>query len=202
LRKLALFAPAFALLFVAQFASAQQADIMVGGGTLLSASYATNLVNPGPISEKGGFYPSISGDVIGFKRRVGFNFEVTWRGKQGEYGGPGGQPYRPIIYDFNAMYQPKLGKKIGADLMAGIGAQSTRFYGFTNTSGCVYFGACFVSSNHFLVDIGGGVRYYVWNHVFVRPEAHFYHIVNNTNDFNSNNVVRVGASIGFTIGPD
>jgi len=33
------------------------------------------------------------------------------------------------------MYQPKLGKKIGADLMAGIGAQSTRFYGFTNTPG-------------------------------------------------------------------
>ena len=53
-----------------------------------------------------------------------------------------------------------------------------------------------------VVDVGGGIRYYVWGHVFVRPEGHFYHIVNNTAEFSNNNVIRVGASIGYTIGPD
>jgi hypothetical protein len=185
--------------FLACFAQAQQGDAMFGGGTIMSSGSCD--VTTGLCSEKGGFYPSISADVI-FHKRLGFNFETTWKGSQGSYGGPGGQPFRPIILDFNGMYQPKLSKKAGLDLMAGIGMQSTRFYGYQPTSGCVYFGACYASSHHFLVDIGGGIRYYVWGHVFLRPEAHYYHIVNNTNDFTSNDIVRVGASIGYTIGPD
>ena len=59
------------------------------------------------------------------------------------------------------------------------------------------------SSNHFLVDLGAGLRYYVWGHVFVRPEVRYYRIFNNTDDFTSDNIIRVGASIGYTIGgPD
>ena len=50
-------------------------------------------------------------------------------------------------------------------------------------------------------DLGAGVRYYVWHHFFVRPEVHYYHIQNNV-EFNSDNVFRVGASIGYTIGPE
>jgi len=145
---------------------------------------------------KRGFYPSVSADVI-FRKRIGFNFETAWRGSEGSYYG---QPYRPIITDFNAMYQPKLGKKTGLDLMGGIGLQSTRFYGYTNTTSCIYYGACYTSNHNFLVDVGGGIRYYVWGHFFVRPEAHYYYIVNNTDIFSSNNVFRVGASIGYTIG--
>jgi hypothetical protein len=45
--------------------------------------------------------------------------------------------------------------------------------------------------------------------VFIRPDVRFFHIVNNTDTsgptgfgFTSNNVIRVGASIGYTIGPD
>jgi hypothetical protein len=174
---------------------------MLGFGTVMSSGSTPCTVSSCVVPENGGLYPSISGDVI-FHKRFGFNAEVAWRGKQGLYGGPSGQPYRPILVDFNAMYQPRLSKKAGADLMGGIGMQSTRFYGYQPTSGCVYFGACYTSSHHFLVDAGAGIRYYVWGHVFVRPEAHFYHIVNNRADFSSNNVIRVGASIGYTLGPD
>ena len=35
---------------------------------------------------------------------------------------------------------------------------------------------------------------------FVRPEAHYYRISNNF-QFNSGNIVRLGVSIGYTIGP-
>ncbi len=192
MRKLAIFAPVFAVLFFAQFASAQQGDAMFGGNALLSSGSCD--VNTGLCPEKGGFYPSVSADVI-FHKRIGFNWETAWRGSQGDYAG---QPYRPIITDFNAMFQPKLGKKIGADLMGGIGWQSTRFYlpyctnGFTCNN--------FVSTRHFLTDLGGGIRYYVWGHVFVRPEVHYYHIFNNTDVFSNGNVIRVGASVGYTIG--
>ena len=196
MRKFALLATVFSCFLLADFAAAQQADAMLGFGTLMSSSKTTA---DGVIAEKGGFYPAVSADVI-FRQHVGFNFEVAWRGSQGIYGGcVGCQPYRPILYDFNAVFQPKLSKKVGADLMAGVGAQSTRFYlpYCTSSFGCHNY----TSSNHFLVHIGGGVRYYVWNHVFVRPEAHFYRI-NNNDEFSGGNIVRVGASIGYTIGPE
>jgi hypothetical protein len=192
LRKLAILAPLCAVFFLAQFAPAQQGDAMFGGNALLSSGSCN--ANTGICPEKGGFYPSISADVI-FHRRIGFNFETAWKGSQGSYFG---QPYRPILTDFNAMYQPKISKKVGLDLMAGVGWQSTRYYlpYCTNSFTCNNF----ESSHHFLVDIGGGIRYYVWGHFFVRPEAHYYHIVNNTADFTNNDVFRVGASIGYTIG--
>jgi hypothetical protein len=189
------------IFFPASFVQAQQADAMIGFGTIMSSGTSSCTVSSCLIPEKGGLYPSISADVI-FHKRVGFNFEASWKASQGSYGGPGGQPFRPILFDFNGIYQPRISKKAGVDLMGGIGWQTTRFYGYQPTSSCVYFGACYTSSNHFLVDIGGGLRYYVRGHVFVRPEAHYYHILNNTDVFSNNNVVRVGASIGYTIGPD
>jgi len=200
LRETALVAVTFGFIFLSSLSPAQQADAMLGFGTIMSSGSTACGANSCVIPEKGGLYPSISGDVI-FHKRVGFNFEASWRARQGNYAGLG-IPFRPILFDFNGVYQPHLSKKVGVDLMGGIGWQSTRFYGYQPTSNCVYFGACYTSSNHFLVDVGGGIRYYVRGHVFVRPEAHFYHIVNNTGDFSSNNLVRVGASIGYTIGPD
>jgi len=199
LRKLTLLAVISGLFFLASFAQAQQGDAMLGFGTLMSSGSCTLITYICP--EKGGLYPSVSADVI-FHKRIGFNFESTWRASQGSYGGDGGQPFRPIIVDFNGMYQPKLGKKVGLDLMGGLGWQTTRFYGYQPTSSCVYFGACYTSSNHFLVDVGGGIRYYVHGHIFVRPEIHYYNVINNTNDFSSNSLIRAGASIGYTIGPD
>jgi hypothetical protein len=196
LRKLVLFTVTFGFLVLAGLAQAQQADAMLGFGTLMSSGTTTCGLTSCVAPEKGGLYTSLSGDVV-FHKRVGFNFEAAWRTRQGSFGG---QPYRPILFAFNGLYQPKISKKVGADLMGGIGWQTTRFYlpFCTNAFTCNNY----TSSNHFLVDVGGGVRYYVHGHIFVRPEVHFYHILNNTDFFTSNNVIRAGASIGYTIGPD
>lgn len=204
MRKFAFVATLLSVFVLANLASAQQADAMIGFGTVLSPSAASCGFSASGIftcPEKGGLYMNLGADVI-FHKRVGFGFDAAWKAGQGSYGGPGGQPYRPILFDFNGIYQPKLSKRVGADLFGGIGWQSTRFYGYTPTSNCVYFGACYQSSNHFLVDIGAGVRYYAYGHVFVRPEVRYYKIFNNSADFTSGNIVRVGASIGYTIGPD
>ena len=197
MRKSALLAVMSGFFFLACFAQAQQADGMFGGGTVMSSGSCD--FTTGFCPEKGGYYQNIGADVI-LHKRIGFAFESAWRWSQGQYGGPGGQPFRPILFAFNGDFQPKLSKKVGLDLMGGIGWQTTRFYlpYCTNQFTCNNY----TSSNHFLVDIGGGLRYYFFGHVFLRPEAHYYHILNNTNDFTNNNVIRVGASIGYTIGPD
>lgn len=200
MRKLALAASFVAIFFLANLANAQQADAMLGFGTMLSpgaAACGSSSLSNFTCPERGGLYTNIGGDVI-FHQRIGFGFDASWR-SLGNFGGDG-QPYRPIQFDFNGVYEPRITKKIGADLFGGIGWQTTRFYGYQATSSCVYFGACYSSSNHFLVDLGGGVRYYVWGHFFVRPEAHYYHVFNNSDVFSSGNIVRVGASIGYTIG--
>ncbi len=201
MRKLAILVPVFAVLAFAQLASAQQGDIMIGGGTLLSSSPASGLGNFQLPAEKGGTYINITGDVIGFKHRIGFGVETAWRASQANYPDYQDETYRPILTDFNAVFQPKITKKIGADLFGGIGVASTRFY-VPQIVSCSYVGCInYSSSDHFMEDLGGGIRYYVWNHFFVRPEIHYYHIQNNE-EFNSNNVFRVGGSIGYTIGND
>jgi hypothetical protein len=204
LRKLAFLAVVFSFSLLANLASAQQADVALGFGALMSPSAASCepsavTVNGIICPEKGGVYPSVGFDVI-FRHRIGFGYDVAWRGGQGAYGYSTGQPYRPIINSFNAVFQPRLSKKIGLDLSAGVGLQSTRYYGYSNTFSCNYLYACYTSSHHLVTDFGGGIRYYILGHLFVRPEVRYYFINNNTADFTSNNVIRVGGSIGYTIG--
>jgi opacity protein-like surface antigen len=206
LRKLALLAPVFALLFSCHFAAAQQGDIMFFGGTLLSSSPNSNSIASGQLGESGGTYLGVAGDIAGFKRRFGLNIETSWRASQASYFGY--ETYRPILTDFNFLYQPKLGKKVGLDLFGGIGIDATRFYVPYATSCSGFTGQCinYTSQDHFMEDVGAGVRYYVWHHFFVRPEIHYYHVQGNDNinsgGFSTDNLFRVGASIGYTIGND
>jgi hypothetical protein len=204
LRKITLLAVICGVFFLASLAQAQQADAMVGFGTIMSSGTATCVVSFTSNcvgSEKGGLYTNLGFDVI-FHKRLGFGFDAAWRTKQGLDLANGGQYFRPILFDFNGVYQPRISKKVGADIVGGIGWQTTRFYAYNNSSNCVFFGSCYTSNNHFLVDVGAGLRYYAYGHLFIRPEVHVYHILNNTDVFTNNNVVRVGASIGYTIGPD
>jgi hypothetical protein len=184
----------------ASFASAQQVDLMLGGSTLMSSSPYTASLNQPVIAEKGSLYPSASVDVL-LRGRYGLNVEGSWKYKQGYYPGYG-ESYRPLFYDANALFQPRLSKKFGIDLMVGVGVESVRFYQGYNF-GCAYASCSnFVSSNHFMEHVGGGIRYYFWHRwprVFLRPEVHYYHIQNNL-EFNSGNVVRAGGSLGFTFG--
>ncbi|MGA7217683.1 MAG: outer membrane beta-barrel protein [Candidatus Sulfotelmatobacter sp.] len=198
MRKLAVLASFCAFLFLTQFASAQQIDAFIGGGTLTSSGTCNDLTGLCP--EKGGLYINLGGDAV-FYKQLGVNVETAWRATQGTYANLG-ENYRPILTDFNLLYQPHIAKKVGLDLMAGIGSADTRFYEpGASCSGCVNY----VSTDHFMEHLGGGVRFYPWHHVFIRPEVHYYHIQNNNNlnnngYFSTNNVIRVGASIGYTFG--
>jgi len=194
----------FALVFSLTIASslqAQEFDGAFGFGTVVAPSASTNSNGVSFPSLSGGLYPSFSG-MSRLKHHIGFGGEVAWRARQAIYGtGAFGNiaPYRPIFYDFNAVYG-RTWKKVGADAMAGVGGEDLRFY--TPFFNCNGFTGCtnYQSSNHFAFHLGGDIRYYFWGHAFIRPEAHYY-VVHNNVEFNNVNVSRFGVSIGYSFMP-
>jgi hypothetical protein len=196
LRKFALFPSVCAVLLFATFAHAQQVDVAVGGGILFSAKNPNASVAYPPPAEKGGIYPSF-GFVRLFKNRFGYSAELATSYKEQVYNGY--QGYRPILYDVNAVFAPHLAKRTTANFLAGFGGETVLFY--NQVGGCDFPSGCstHINSNHFQLHLGAGVRYTVWRRFFVRPELNLYHIFDNT-DFHSDNVLRVGASLGYTFG--
>jgi len=195
LRRFLSLTAACTLLVFGGLARAQQIDFTVGGSTLFSSAPTSASLAYPPPAEKGGVYPDASIQIM-FKR-FGFNAEGAFRYKEGLYLGL--QRYRPVLYDVNAVLAPHLTKKITADLMAGVGGESILFYNKFNCTTTT--GSCpsYVSGNHFLLHAGAGPRYYFLGSFFVRPEAHYYFVLNNT-QFHSDHILRLGASIGYTFG--
>ena len=184
------------LVFSALAHSQQQIDIAVGGSIVTSARSNTSSVTNVPLQEKGGTYPSVSVNAR-LKDHLGLNVETAWRYEKASYYGY--ESYRPILMDANVLFQQKLPRKLGIDLLGGIGFASNRFYLPGMTSCAVSSGICYTSSTHFMEHLGAGIHYYFLGRFFVRPEAHYYHIQDNQG-FYSDNLLRVGASIGYTIG--
>ena len=176
----------------------QQIDAQFGISGINAPSATTfdlNDLNHSPQSLSGGVYPSFAADFM-IWHNLGFNGEVAWRATRALY--QDSTPYRPIFYDFNAVYARKAGR-VGFAAMGGIGAESIRFYGdFVN---CNNFGQCtnYVSSNHLLGHVGGALRLYLTNSVYLAPEAHVYFVHNNV-EFTSVRATRYGLNIGYTFG--
>jgi hypothetical protein len=197
LKKLTLLLALCVLFVMARTAHAQQLDAALGFGTMTATSGPVDLAGGNIVSQRGGLFPSISADVLFLHHhQIGVQGEVSWRGSQGLYADT--LPYRPILYDFNGIWAPKLGKKVQGELMAGFGGEDLRFYGQVN---CTFVGCTdYVSSSHLAGHVGAGIRLYVWHSFFVRPEAHFYAIRNN-NEFPSSNANRFAISIGYSLKP-
>lgn len=190
MKKLALVFAFFCVFFLlGSAAQAQQFDLTFGVSGLTGPESTATLPTIG-----GGAYPSFGLDFL-FYHNLGVGFNVAWRASQNLY--QGFQPFRPFFYDVSAVYAPPLGKRAQAELSAGIGAESLRFY--TPFLTCGTFTGCtnFVSSNHFLGQFGGGIRFYVTPRFFIRPEAHLY-LVNNNVEFSGARATRFGVSLGYS----
>jgi len=195
LRKFALISSAFSVLLFATCTYAQQTDIAVGGSTLFSSSPPIGVVNFQPPAEDGGTYVGASFNTVRFKYHLGIQAETAWRYHVAKYDGY--ETYRPIFTDVNALYRRHARNRIDLDFLAGVGIASTRFNlpATCGIPGCVDF----TSSNHFMEDLGVGLRYRAWRRFFVRPELHYYHIENNQ-AFHSDSVFRAEVSVGRTWG--
>lgn len=173
-----------------------QLDLAFGVSGIKGTSASNAGSNFFPQDVGGGAFPTFSGDFLLLKH-FGVEGEVSWRATQNSSQG-GFSPFRPIFYDFGAIYAPPLGKRAALELTTGIGGESVRFY--TGTFMCNFFSCTnFTSSNHLLWELGGAVRLYAWHNVFVRPEARFY-LVRNNFEFSSNHATRLGVSVGYSFG--
>lgn len=145
------------------------------------------------VSVGGGTYLGFNGDVL-FWHNLGFGAEINWRASQAsDYNGQG-FGYRPIFYNFNAVYSPKVAPHVYIDLVAGIGGEDTHYYTGTNCGS--YSCTNYQGINHFDGDFGGGLKLVARN-VFIRPEVRAY-LINNNAEFSSNHAVRYGATLGYT----
>jgi hypothetical protein len=178
-----------ALTIVAQ---AQEVSAAFGVSGVWAPSAANAGASFSPQSIGTGTFPVVSASFV-TNKRYGIEGEVSWRAKQNLY--EGFQNFRPIFWDINAIYAPKLGDRATLELLGGMGGESVRFYGVSNCgfAGCTNF----VSENHLLADVGAGLRLYATHNFFVRPEARFYFVRNNT-DFSGARAIRGGVSVGFT----
>jgi len=176
-------------------ARAQQFDIAVGASTLFSTAQTTSSQAFLPPPERGGLYPSVSGQFL-LTKHFGIHGEFLVRRTKALYNGF--QNFRPFLYDANAVYVRRLGDDAKADFMAGVGGQTVLFYNEFST--CIT-ATCPILANttHFMAHAGVDVRYYFCRNVFLRPEIHYYRVINNS-EFHSDNVFRAGASIGYTFG--
>jgi len=181
-----------ALAAFSNLAQAQKIDLAFGVSTVDAPGASAASGNHQPVSLTGGTYPGFSGDVL-FFHNLGLGGEIYWKANQGNYGGDTTLPFRPIFFDFNAVYSPKLASHTYLELLGGIGALDTRFYCSSCSNGITNF----VSDKHFMADFGGGIKFYPKGGFFVRPEAKLY-LVNNNLYFSSPRVARYGLSIGYT----
>jgi hypothetical protein len=176
-------------------AAQPQIDVAFGMNTVTAPSANEATGNHTPQSLTGGAYPSFSADVVIFKN-IGVQGEFAWKASRGIWQDV--QPYRPMFYDFNAIFVPKIASRTYLELLAGIGSEATRFY---QPFQVCDFNTCknFVTINHFMGHFGVGLKAYPFKNFFVRPEAHLY-LVNDNQEFSSGRAVRYGVSIGYTFG--
>jgi hypothetical protein len=189
-----------ALAAFSNVAQAQRIDLGFAGSTVIAPG-ANSCSGDCQISQSltGGFYPGFNADVI-FWHNLGAGFEYNWRGSQGggAYAADLDVNYRPIFFNFNAVYSPKLANHIYLEVVGGVGAMSTHLY---ECDDCGIAGGSteVASSSHFDVDVGGGIKLYASHGFFIRPEIREYWINNDTN-FAGSHATRVGATLGYTFG--
>lgn len=189
----------------AKLADAQNASVYLGlGSAYASSAQPIDTFGDGTLYNTptlGGVFVTIGGDVM-VKPKLGFGAEFSFRGNQGPYAGLN---YRPLFYDFNAVYQP-LGSSTGRvvpELQGGLGGVDLKFYypqsSCDQLAGCSSSNTYLESSHHFQVHGGAGVRVYIKGGIFVRPQFDI-HYVHNFFQFGSDWVPEYSAAVGYTFG--
>ncbi len=199
--------PAIAVLFAcASTASAQAPEFSpyfsVGAATDSSAKRSIDTFNTGtPFTspKMAGLFGDLGASLM-LTPRFGVGGDLSWRTSSGAYAGLN---YRPLFYSFDGVYTPVKTKRFEPELRGGLGG--VRIGYSYKQSTCDAFAGCsssnqFVeSSNHFQVHTAAAARFYVTNHVFVRP-AFDLRYVNNFYQFGRNWVPQYSVGVGWSFG--
>ena len=190
----------FSLFIFAVFAGAEpRIDVYFGMGTMSDG--AAN-----PVADtNGNIYsrPSLDGvfgtfgGALMFRPSFGVGAEVAVRFSQGDYAIYG---YRPVFYDFNAIWTPSLGRYVMPEFQGGFGGVSTSFYDASSPYYDYYTGrysTLAARSKHLQLHAGAGLRIYVKGRIFVRPQLD-YHWVRNMWEFKDESVLSYSLAIGWS----
>jgi len=192
-------------LFVAAHMSfAQSANVYFGVGTATDSSSGAQIDtfgtgNPFTTPKLGGTFGDIGASVL-FTKHFGVGADASWRMSHGAYAG---LQYRPVFYNFDGVWQPMSTKRFEPEIHAGLGGMHIG-YSFSQTE-CDQFAGCSTStegvdtSSHFQVHAALAARFYVTDHVFVRPavDAHY---VNNLFQFGSDWLPEYSLGVGYSFG--
>lgn len=178
---------ALALLLTAlPAARAQSLDVFAGLNALTARQAISNIPQLG-----GGLFPSAGVNL--FIGAVGIGGEVAFRAQHNS------SDLRPIYYDVNLLLDPvHIARSIVPELMVGVGAQSIQALKGAASCGGLSSCAQYAGSN-LAGHVGLGLKVYLTEHIFLRPEAHFYFIRNNS-AFGTSNTQRFGVSLGYSFG--
>ena len=146
----------------------------------------------------GGVFGTFGGGFM-LKPSLGVGAEMSLRFAQGDY--YSGVGYRPIFYDFNGIWTPSFGtKRVMPEIQAGFGGLSLRFYSgpqqynyYTGSSS--NFAGSF---SHFQLHTGFGLRIYVKEHVFVRPQFDYHWVHGLSDQFKSDSVTAYTIAVGYS----
>lgn len=185
-------------------ANAQSAGVLFALGTATNSSNNQSLDTLGDTGPSmGGLFATFAGDVM-FRPSLGFGAEYSFRASQANYAPNAGVNYRPVFYDFNAIWHPlPKSPRIVPEFQGGVGGAQLKFYE-TETE-CAVAGVCstlneyIASSDHFQLHFSGGVRLYVTPSVYIRPQVDV-HWVNNYQEFGSSWVPQYSVAVGYSFG--
>lgn len=189
----------------ATFAAAQSVDAYFGVGTARAPSTGVPIDtfgtgNPLMPPALNGTFLKFGGTFM-FSPHLGIGVESSFRAKQGDYAG---LKYRPNFWDLNAVWHPiTIEHRVVPELQAGLGGVNTKFY-YTQQfcdqfAGCSSSNSFLESSNHFQTHFGAGLRFYVTNGIFIKPQVDV-HWVHNFFQFGRDWVPEYGAAIGYSFG--
>lgn len=148
-----------------------------------------------PTGSLTGFFADLGAGVM-IGRNLGAAFDVSWRGPQAVYTGI---HYRPRFYSFDGIYQPSwlTRKRFAPEVRVGVGGAGLNFNP-NEQQNCVNGPAC-NDSTHFQIHFAAAGRWYITDHLFVRP-AFDVHAVHQFTEFSSNIVTEYTVGIGYSIG--
>jgi hypothetical protein len=143
----------------------------------------------------GGFFAHVGASVF-VTKQLGVGAEISWKTSQGDYAGI---PYRPIFYNVDAIFRPAkyTTKRLMPELRAGIGGARLHFIPVDDPS-CAQVPGC-PASNHFQQHVAVATRWYLTNHLFLRPAFDLHH-VDNFLEFGSDWVPQYSVGIGYSLG--
>jgi hypothetical protein len=158
-----------------------------------------NTGNPYTTPKMAGLFSDIGASYM-FSKHYGLGGDFDFRNSQAAYAGLN---YRPSFYNFDAIVEPGKTKHFVPELRGGLGGVNVS-YSYSSTA-CDPFAGCSTSNqyvesaHHFQVHMEAAARYYVTEHLFLRPavEAHW---VNNFSQFGSNWVPQYSLGVGWSFG--